>query len=102
MVNYRLFRFAGALYEKSREYERPKPLSEAISVILGAESYCGSVTWDSSQLYDSSTIRICMSEFDGRLIMVFSLDPYPVLQVTESVQSRSLRNKFYAAAVSIF
>jgi hypothetical protein len=39
MVNFRWFRFvAGALYEKSREYERVRPLSAAIFVILGAQS----------------------------------------------------------------
>ena len=71
-------------------------------MILGVESYCSRSTWNSSQFYDSSTIRINMSEFDGRLIKALGLDPYLVLQATDSVQSRSLRNKFDAAAVSIF
>ena len=45
-VNFRLFRFLGALYEKSRKYERPRSLIEAIFVILGAESDCSHAPWD--------------------------------------------------------
>jgi len=53
MVNFSPFRFFGALYEKSRKYERPRYLSEAIFVILGAESNCSRALWD----YPNCTIN---------------------------------------------